>query len=183
MENINRGKTGWHVHGLKLTWSSHNITSLHTQLVREESCLDKGLQAACSANTPVEEEEPLGWKTVVNKRIECRQFPLFHTASRNKVLVLHHMTIVQNYTRHQQIKVTWQVTVTFSSDHECPSPPVMKGETGCRGRWILEQLIQTTVDSYQHQRILWDTHVSSCATTTSYRVRKELWSFYLMGPE
>lgn len=31
------------------------------------------------------------------------------------------MTIVQNYARQRQIKIAWQVTVTFSSDHKCPS--------------------------------------------------------------
>lgn len=91
-----------------------------------------------------------------NEEKECSLFPLFHTNCRDKVLVLHHMTTVQNYARQQQLKIAWQVTVTFSSDHECPSGHVMKGETGCRGRWLLEQLTQTIVDNYQHQRILWD---------------------------
>lgn len=159
VENINRGKTGWQAYGLKLTWSSHKLT--HTAGKRRVVSRHRPTNSM-QCKHPCRGRGIFGLENIVSKRIECSLFLLFHTDCTDKVLVLHHMTIVQNYARQQQIKIAWQVTVTFSSDPKCPSAHVMKGETGCRGR--LKQLIQTVVDNYQHQRILWDIYVSSSAT-------------------
>lgn len=144
------GDTRWQTQGLKLTSSSRETTSLRTQLVSEDTSLGMDLLSVCS-EIPFRGRGTFGLEN--SSGAEDKEQLIFS---------LSHQLVGQGAaTNKDRLTGDSDILIRLWMFFRPYVLHVMKRATGRRGKWLIEQLTQTTVDIRGFSRMR---HLSCSAT-------------------